>query len=116
MKTSSLKRKNHYDSEFLSYNLMLNSGKKIRAWRDKKNKYSNSCVVRTNFSELQVKWSVPKLKCITGVFCCRDLIYSQACLCGHLYEAVTCIRRSLFSCPVIENFIRIEPLLRGHLS
>ena len=25
---------------------MLNSGKKIRALRDKKNKYSNSCVVR----------------------------------------------------------------------
>ena len=32
-------------SEFLSYNLMLNSGKKVRALRDKK-KYSNSCVVR----------------------------------------------------------------------
>ena len=31
------------DSEFLSYNLMSNSGKKIRALRDKKNKYSNSC-------------------------------------------------------------------------
>jgi hypothetical protein len=34
------------DSEFLSYNLMLNSGKKIRTLHDKKNKYSNSCVVR----------------------------------------------------------------------
>jgi hypothetical protein len=33
------------DSEFLSYNQMLNSGKKIRALRDNKNKYSNSCVV-----------------------------------------------------------------------
>jgi hypothetical protein len=32
--------------QFLTYNLMLNSGKKFRAWRDKKNKYSNSCVVR----------------------------------------------------------------------
>ena len=30
------------DSEFLSYNLMLNSGKKIRALHDKKNKYSSS--------------------------------------------------------------------------
>jgi hypothetical protein len=44
---------------------MLNSGKKIRALRDKKNKYSNSCVVRKKNSErnktppLQVKWSVP---------------------------------------------------------
>jgi DNA-directed RNA polymerase subunit K/omega len=45
---------------------MLNSGKKIRALRDKKNKYSNSCVVRKrtkqknlNPSPLQVKWSVP---------------------------------------------------------
>jgi hypothetical protein len=33
------------NSEFLSYNLMLNSGKKIRALRDKK-KYSNSRVTR----------------------------------------------------------------------
>jgi hypothetical protein len=28
--------KKKYDSEFLSYNLMLNSGNKIRALRDKK--------------------------------------------------------------------------------
>jgi hypothetical protein len=34
------------DSEFLSYNLMLYSGNKIRAWRGKQNKYSNSRVVR----------------------------------------------------------------------
>ena len=48
---------------------MLNSGKKIRASREKKKKYSNSCVVRKkiilnetknhNPSPLQVKWSVP---------------------------------------------------------
>ena len=47
---------------------MINSGKKFRALRDKKNKYSNSCVVRKKNSErnkkhnpppLQVKWSVP---------------------------------------------------------
>ena len=30
-------RKNKSDSEFLSYNLMLNSGKKFRALHDKKN-------------------------------------------------------------------------------
>jgi hypothetical protein len=30
------RKKKYSDSEFLSYNLMLNSGKKIRAWRDKK--------------------------------------------------------------------------------
>ena len=42
--------------------------------------------------------------------------YSQTCLCGHLYLAVTCIKRSPFPCPVIDNFIWIEPLLRGHLS
>jgi hypothetical protein len=29
---------------------------------------------------------------------------------------VTCIKRSPFSCPVIEKFICIEPLLRGHTS
>ena len=40
------------DSVFLSYNLMLNSGeKKIHASRDKKNIYSNSCVVRKKNSE-----------------------------------------------------------------
>ena len=49
---------------------MLKSGKKIRALRDKKNKYSNSCIVRKKNSErnkkniappspFQVKWSVP---------------------------------------------------------
>ena len=48
---------------------MLNPGKKFRALRDKKNKYSNSRVVRKKISErskkpypptpLQVKWSVP---------------------------------------------------------
>ena len=46
---------------------MINSGKKIRALRDKKNKYSNSCVVRKKIMNktknhtppLQVKWSVP---------------------------------------------------------
>ena len=30
--------------------------------------------------------------------------------------AVTCIKRSPFSCPVIEKFIWIKPLLTGHLS
>jgi len=43
------------DSEFLSYNLMLNSGKKIRSSRDKKNKYSNSRVVRKKNSERNKK-------------------------------------------------------------
>jgi hypothetical protein len=31
-------------------------------------------------------------------------------------HAVTSIKRSTFSCPIIENSIWIEPLLRGHLS
>ena len=47
---------------------MLNFGKKIRALRDKKNKYSNPRVVQKKFLNetknhnphpLQVKWSVP---------------------------------------------------------
>jgi hypothetical protein len=37
------KKKKKSDSEFLPYNLMLNSGKKFRAT---KKLYSNSCVVR----------------------------------------------------------------------
>ena len=36
------------DSEYLSYNLMLNSGRKIRTLRDKK-KYSNSCCPKNKF-------------------------------------------------------------------
>ena len=42
--------------------------------------------------------------------------YSQICPCGHLYWAVSCIKRSPFSCLFIENLILIEPLYRGHLS
>ena len=38
---------------------MLNSGKKIRAWRDKKNKYSNTCVVRKKNSERNNKTITP---------------------------------------------------------
>ena len=38
---------------------MLNSGKKIRALGDKKNKYSNSCVVRKKISESNKKSSPP---------------------------------------------------------
>ena len=34
---------------------MLNSGNKFRALRDKKNKYSNSCVVRKKNSERNKK-------------------------------------------------------------
>ena len=34
---------------------MLNSGKKIPALHDKKNKYSNSCVVRKKISERNKK-------------------------------------------------------------
>jgi hypothetical protein len=55
--------------QFLSYNLMFNSGEKFRALHKKKN--SNSRVVQKQISErnkkpypspspLQVKWSVPK--------------------------------------------------------
>jgi hypothetical protein len=39
----------------LSYNLILYSGKRIRALRDKKKKYSNSCVVRKKNSERNKK-------------------------------------------------------------
>ena len=34
---------------------MLNTGKKFHAMRDKKNKYSNSCVVRKKNSERKKK-------------------------------------------------------------
>ena len=50
------------------------------------------------------------------IFVSLYIKYSQSCPCGHLYWAVTYIKRSPFFCPVIVNFIRIEPLLRGHLS
>ena len=44
------RKKKKSDSEFLSYNLLLNPGKKFRTMRDKKYKYSNSCVVRKKYS------------------------------------------------------------------
>ena len=50
-----MEEKKKSDSEFLSYNLMLDSGRKFRALRDKKNKYSNSCVVRKRNSERNKK-------------------------------------------------------------
>ena len=70
---------------------MLNSRKQICASRDKKNKYSNSCVVREKNSErnkknitpspLQVKWSVPKTNCDSKRCNCRKhgLECSVAC-------------------------------------
>ena len=59
-----------YDSEFFLYNLMLNTGKKIRALHDKKiNILPLVLSEKKNISErkkkpiapspLQVKWSVP---------------------------------------------------------
>ena len=42
--------------------------------------------------------------------------YRQSYQCGHLYWAVTCIKRSSFSYHVIENFTWIEPFLKGHQS
>jgi hypothetical protein len=54
-KYSDFGEKKKSDSEFLSYNLMLNSGKKIRTLLDKKNKYSNSRVVRKQISERNKK-------------------------------------------------------------
>jgi hypothetical protein len=46
------RKKKSSDSEFLSHNLMLNSGKKTyRGLRDNKNKYSNYRVVRKKISE-----------------------------------------------------------------
>jgi hypothetical protein len=48
-------RKKKSDSEFLSYNLMLISGKTFRASHDKKNKYSNFRDVRKKNSERNKK-------------------------------------------------------------
>ena len=51
-----VEEKKKCDSEFLSYNLMLNSGNKICASRDKKeNNYSKSCVVQNLFSQRNKK-------------------------------------------------------------
>jgi hypothetical protein len=49
-----VEEKKKCDSGFLSYNLMLNSGKKIRAL-DQKKKYSNYCVVQKKISERNKK-------------------------------------------------------------
>ena len=49
-------------SEFLSYNLMLNSGKNIRALGDKKNKYYNSHVDLKNVWMKQTTIPAPPCK------------------------------------------------------
>jgi hypothetical protein len=60
--------KKKFDSEFLSYNLMWNSGKKIRALRNKKINILTLVLSEIFFLNesknhnpppLQVKWSVP---------------------------------------------------------
>ena len=38
-----------FDSEFLSYNLMLNTGKNFALCATKKNKFSNSCCPKKKF-------------------------------------------------------------------
>ena len=79
-------RKKKYDSEFLSYNLMLNPGKKFRALHDKKNKYPNSHVLseKTFLNEtknhnppppFQVKWSVPKQRLKTDNESVQGFLY-----------------------------------------
>ena len=59
-------------------------------------------------------WGCLHYICIPPKFLCLSTsypsYYSQTCPCSHLYLKVT------FSCPVIGNFIWIEPLLKGHLS
>ena len=45
---------------------------------------------------------------------CLQLIYKFKINTVKPAHVVTCIKRYIFSCPVIENFICIEPLLRGH--
>ena len=42
--------------------------------------------------------------------------FKSAHVVSSMLKAVTCIKRSPFSYPVIDNFISIELLLRGHLS
>jgi hypothetical protein len=54
-----------------------------------------------------------------GTYCvypCPSVCPSTYKIQLNLAQEVTCIKRSPFSCRVIENFIWIEPLLRGHLS
>jgi hypothetical protein len=46
----------------------------------------------------------------------NNVITVKTCPRGHLYSAVICDKMSHYSCPIIENFILIEPLLRGCLS
>ena len=72
---------------------MLNSGKKIRTLHHKKNKYSNSCVVRKKILNvtknhnppLQVKWSVPYIN--NEFICSRHVCFICLCkdLCSILY-------------------------------
>jgi hypothetical protein len=71
-----------------------------------------SCTIKIQLFDLVVKdQGHTNLILIYETLACPN-----TCPCGHLYQAATYIKRSHFSCPVIDNFIWIEPLLRGHLS
>ena len=76
-------------------------------------------------SHMSIIWQITWVVCsclshmyITALHCARKLLYNQWNLKSTVkpVNAVTSIKRSPFSCYVIENFIWIEPLLRGHLS
>ena len=66
--------------------------------------------VYLRYKEPELKRPIKVLKCYIS-----KIEYSQTYPCGHLYWTVTCIKRSYCSCSVIENFIWIEPRIRGHL-
>jgi len=74
------RKKKKSDSEFLSYNLMLNSGKKIRVLHAKKiniltlvlfeKKFLNE--TKNHNPPMQVKWSVPYVW--NGMLCTKYII------------------------------------------
>ena len=70
-------------------------------------------------SGLSWEWPYKRGTTVSGYLVPHSFIFSckfsstQICRFAHV---VTCIKRSPFSCPVIDNFIWIEPLSRDHLS
>ena len=59
-----------------------------------------------SFCHLTIKILCISLSIYIYICVCVYLyIYSQTCPCGHLYSAVTCIKRPHFSCHVMENLI-----------
>ena len=81
-------------------------------------KNQEQCIFLSDPRGYQKKKSLPQMKsCGRKLFMqINPIVNSFILFTATVKPVITCFKRSPYSCPVIENFKWIEPLLRGHLS